>query len=275
MTLELPDLGRPGESLGAVLLGFARALGEDIGNLPDNPVVRIHDIRVGTKKLNALLRLAAPPLAAEERRQISALLREIRNTFAGSRDKEVLRARLDQVRADASGETAMQLGLEAGGPDSLPATDRAAGLARAVTDRIIALDLSPLTTPQLLANAASSYRKARRLLRRCRKSADDENMHQWRKRTKDVCYHAMALASLKPRAAAIAKLDALAERLGEYHDLALLLQRAIDHPELAAAIAERKHATGRECFRSAEKIFRKSPKEFAVQLTRHARRVRK
>jgi len=272
VTLELPDLGRPGKSLAEVLLGFAKALRDDIENLADNPVVRIHDIRVGTKKLNALLRLAAPPLAAEERRQISALLREVRNTFAGSRDKEVLRARLDQVRADASGETAMQLGLEPDGSAGLPGTDRAAGLAGVITERIIALELSPLTTPQLLANATSSYRKARRLFWACRKSADDENMHQWRKRTKDICYHAMALSALKPRAAAAAKLDALAERLGEYHDLALLLPRAAGHPGLAATIAERKHATGRECFRSAEKIFRKTPKEFAAQLKRHARK---
>ena len=80
---------------------------------------------------------------------------------------------------------------------------------------------------------------------------------------------------LKPQAAAVSRLDALAELLGEYHDLALLLQRAIDHPGLAGPIAERKHTTGRACFQSAEKVFRKSPRKFAGRLMRHARKIRK
>ncbi len=269
MNLELRDLKQPAVSLREVLSGFAEALREDIENIGDDTPRRIHDIRVATKKIRAMLRLAGDLIAEAEAERFATLLREIRNAFAGTRDIEVMRQRLEQLfPLEQAAAAVTLLGLTADPEGQLPETAKARELAAELHDHLQDTRLELLSADHLLENAGTSYRKARKLLGKNRKKANDESMHDWRKRTKDVCYHMTAMAELKPAGKLAAPLDALAEMLGEYHDLALLEERARDHTQLDEVIATRKKAVGKSCFKAAKKIFAPKPSEFVKKLRR-------
>lgn len=268
MTLELRDPGRPGASLRETLLGFAEALLADIDGIASDTATRIHDIRVGTKKLRALLPLAGdlvPPAAAAE---AAGLLRAIRQDFSGSRDAAVLCHRLSELFPDNARAAISELDLDSAEAAGVPDTAEARGHAANLRALLETLDLAPLTPAALAKNAARSYRRARRLMKKCHaQPGDDVLMHDWRKRTKDVCYHALALAAVKPMKKQVAALDALAESLGEYHDLSLLEEKSAGHELIASAAHARKQAVGRECFRAAKKIFRRKPSALRKKLT--------
>lgn len=272
MKLELRDPHDPAESLREVLLGFADALKEDISRLTEDTPTRIHDIRVGTKKIRALVRLAGDLVAEEEGKHLGDMLREIRTAFAGSRDTEVMRIRLEELfPLDHAAAAVTLLGLAPDGEPALPDTARPAELASELRDRLDLIHLALLKPADLALNASLAYRKARRLLRKNRRSPDNESMHDWRKRTKDICYHMIALSALKPARKMADPLDALAETLGEYHDLALLEERAQNHPHLINVIGARKKDLEKSCFKAGRKIFDLPPSEFLQKFRRALR----
>lgn len=272
MKLELRDLQKPAESLREVLLGFADALREDIARLGDDTPTRIHDIRVGTKKLRALLRLCGDLISEDDAKRFGDILREIRNAFAGSRDQEVMRTRLEQLfPLEQAAAAVTLLGLTVEEEARLPETSGPAELAGELKSRIEQLNLDILVSLDLVENAGDSYRKARKLLRQNKKGPENDLMHEWRKRTKDVCYHALALSNLKPAKKLADPLDALAETLGEYHDLALLEERSQNHPHLINVISARKKDLEKACFKAGRKIFDQPPSEFSRKFRRALR----
>jgi len=269
MILELRDVRCPGDSLREVLLSFAAGLREDIEKLPEDATTRIHDIRVSTKKIRALLRLANSAIPEPERKAIIAQLREIKDIFSGSRDEEVMRLRLEQLLPDGEAAAAItRLGLAPAETTNLPETGRGSELSRELVDRLSALDFEPITFDVIVENAAKSYRKARKLWRQCEKASRDDIMHQWRKRVKDITYHALALSSLKPMKKLAVPLDALAECLGDYHDLALLGERSKGDPEIAGRLKTMKSKSERRCFRAAEEVFEQKPGELRKKLAK-------
>ncbi len=272
MTLILSDLKRPGTSLHGVLVGFARQIQGDIENLADNTAVRIHDIRVSTKKIRSLLKLAGSEISENERAALVALLRQIKNTFSGSRDEDVMRLRLEQIFPDGRAEQIVgKLGLAPSEESPDISGGEAVGAAEELFSRLASLDLKGLTPPHLVENAVSLYRRARKIMRRCEKTPDDDLMHEWRKRVKDVCYHAMALSALPSVEDSSKPLDALAESLGEYHDLALLGARAATYKKIADRVSAAKRKVGRRCFQAAKEIFTSSAKKFTRELDRALR----
>lgn len=265
MTLELRDWRTPGESLGEVVHAFAAALRSDIENVHDDPATRIHDIRVGTKKLRALLRLGSEAVGNLDAPSVH--LRAIRQAFSGTRDAEVMRQRLAELFPEATPAALRELHLEA--PDTQPALpqESALELCNELDTLLAAVDFSRVTRAGLIENATRSHRRARKLLRQCRKKPDDDVlMHDWRKRTKDACYHAMALGGVKILQKRIAPLDALAEKLGEFHDLSVLGSRAEGHDLISTVVQKRKAVVRGDCFEAAKKILRRKPSAFRKKL---------
>lgn len=263
--IKLASLDDPGAALKAALLGFSRGINEDIANLADDTVTRIHDIRVSTKKIRALLLLAGRRVPKAERKALFGMLREIRGAFAGSRDAEVMRGAMAKILPKRRVAAAIRkLHLEA---KETPA-DTAAALtwASELDSRLAALDFDGLKPRKVLAAAADSYETARKLRKKCRKLDDDVLMHTWRKRVKEFCYHTMALADLKVMGKLVDGADKFAESLGEYHDLALLTAQAKDHPPVLGAILQAKQEKGEKCLSLAEEVFRVSQGKFARKL---------
>jgi len=266
MNLELRNLQQPGESLGEVIRDFFAALRADIENVGDNTTTRIHDIRVGTKKLRSLLRLGAE--AAPEDKPLAIRLRAIRQAFSGSRDAEVMRQRIGELVSENTDAALRELSLDT--PDAIASLPQEAALQlwSELDGMLGEIDFAKVTRLGLVENTVQSYKRARKLMRECQETPDDDAlMHDWRKRTKDACYHAMALASAKGMRKRVAPLDALAEKLGEYHDLSVLGSRAEGHDLISAVVNKRKRAARRECFKAAEKIFRRKASKFRNKLT--------
>ena len=272
MNLALPDPQKPGPSLREVLDELVRFLVENVENLTDDPVRRIHDIRVSTKKIRSLLRLARSEIPKPTRQALTVCLREIKNAFSVTRDDDVLRERIEQVFSPKHASSAMDtLGLSNSDTSVMPDTGQALSRLAELSSLLAGLSWDGLTRDHLVENVAASYRQARKLMRRCQAAPNDEVMHAWRKRVKDACYHAMALAEVPVQADRIKALDALAEQLGEYHDLAMLHARVRGRKPLAARVRKAKKSSGRKCFRPAEKLFAPPAGKFAKELDRALR----
>lgn len=263
--IKLASLDDPGTALKAALLGFSRGITADIANLADDTVTRIHDIRVSTKKIRALLLLAGRRVPKAERKALFGVLREIRGAFAGSRDAEVMRDAIAKILPKRRAAAAIRkLRLEA--KEAPVDTPAALMWASELESRLAALDFDGLKPRKILAAAADSYETARKLRKKCRKLDDDVLMHTWRKRVKEFCYHAMALADFKVMAKLVSGADKFAETLGEYHDLALLAAQAKDEAAILASVLEAKKEKGEKCLAHAGEVLSVPPRKFARKL---------
>ncbi|CAN5662899.1 CHAD domain-containing protein [soil metagenome] len=267
MDLTFRDLAKPGPSLAEVLKGLARGLIADIEGLPDNSVTRIHDIRVSTKKIQGLLRLSGKFVNAADQAAARTLTRSIRSAFAGERDEEILRQRQSELlpKTDPA--------LLDPAPVSVTTTPAEALVqARQLEQMLAGFSLDTLHSRDLIRTATASYRKARQLLKSCRKGPEDEPMHTWRKRVKDVSYQSLALAELPFLAKRTASLDRLADLLGEYHDLAVLQARLGGHSDHVTVVAKHKKAIGKAAFKLGARLLDRPPARFAKKLSRALRK---
>ena len=95
-------------------------------------------------------------------------------------------------------------------------------------------------------------------MRKARKSRSDEDLHTWRKRTKDL-YYALNLLSGKDRAS-VKKLKHLTSNLGDDHDLAFLQQHASSqragraHSALSHRAAKKRKPLQKKTFRKGSKL---------------------
>ncbi len=268
--MKLRDLDEPGPDLGRLLARLAKKLAADIEALPDRAARRIHDIRVATKKIQALLRLFEPDLGRKEARKIKRALQKIRRDFSGARDREVMRLWIAKLLP--SDPAAIQrLDLDPAGDPPLPDTGRAGHLAKKLLRAVKRLEDRTLSRGSFAERCAEAYGKARKAWQSCLNDSGPSAMHRWRKRVKTAGYHARALRKLPPMDRLARPLDALADRLGDFHDLAVLEERAANEPALLASLQKKKEPLARQCFRSAQSLFQNSPDSFEEELARALR----
>jgi CHAD domain-containing protein len=124
------------------------------------------------------------------------------------------------------------------------------------------------------------YRRGRKAMRRAQADPINENLHEWRKRVKDL-WHAEQIVrpaapkKLKKRAK---RAHALSDLLGDDHDLAQLRLYAGRHLDsltdrvarvaLAAVIDRGRNELQRKAFALGAKVYRRSPKRFARAIER-------
>jgi CHAD domain-containing protein len=124
------------------------------------------------------------------------------------------------------------------------------------------------------------YGRGREAMRRARADPTDENLHQWRKRVKDL-WHAeqiMRFASPKKMKKLAKRTHALSDVLGDDHDLAELRlsierhgDRFDDHMAQDAQLAvieRRRTQLQRRAFGSGQKLHRRKPKRFVKGIER-------
>ncbi len=133
------------------------------------------------------------------------------------------------------------------------------------------------------------YARGRSAMTAARKRKGIAEMHEWRKRVKDLRYAAEALArpqtavAKQRRQARLRKIarraDKLAEALGEEHDLALLAERVRGEDEifrgdpasrkaLLRAIARRRRQLRKRAFKTGFALYERKPKRWAKRLPR-------
>lgn len=257
----------------------------------EEPSECIHAARKDLKKLRAAVRLIRRELGDELYRAENERYRDAGKLLSPSRDAEVKVETLEGLRERFSGrlaptDTADWLeelrrerdraarAARIGDADSIEAALAAVEEGRS---RIEAWPLETDSSKLVGPGIDRSYRRGRREMKRAAENPSGENMHQWRKRAKDLWYHLRILRDARPKALrdSLEWADQLADALGDHHDLTVLrddlLRRELplaERPALIAAITERQEDLARTAFGLGERLYAKKPKAFRRKMRR-------
>ena len=295
----------PGETLPAGLKRMAiwqvdGAIAQLQGNGTAASPRAVHETRKALKRLRALVRVLEGELGRKETARENAALASTARLLAGARDAEVLLDTLDTLIARHPGKLARRKGVAqlrrrlAAECDSAqrralgdPATRaRAIGELRAFRERVLAWDLSAREGIVIVEPGLTRlYAQGRRRWRRVENGKGERvrEMHEWRKRVKDLRYIAEML-SLRGKGTGkgdarlrriASRADSLGELLGDEHDLAVLAEwirvngkRRLPRlgrktrRTLLKLIERRRRELRRHALRDGERLYRDSPKRF-------------
>ena len=256
----------------------------------------VHESRKSLKRLRALTRLLRPALGSEAYQRENGDLRDAARHLAGARDAEVMVLTLDELlrhdrkQVPPGGYAALRAHLQAERErvgqqllaDAGPARRAAADLAP-VRERAVQWLSADADFSAIEPGLRRIYREGRERYRIARREPSAENLHEWRKRVKDLRYCAELLAPLDQErlGKVCARTDRLGENLGDEHDLAVLDSFASDHPELFVTRAQRKRLgklirrrrtrLRRRALRVGGKLYGPRPGRFTGPLARRAR----
>lgn len=264
----------------------------------------VHDTRKAIKRVRTLERLMADATPAAQAQRCKTLLREAADELSGARDAEVALGTLEGLMrqdpkrlASSRGvarlhaallaeQVAAERALQQSG-----ARERALALLRAARAEILEGPVRGGRRRQARAIDAGLrriYARGRTAMRQARRRERIAEMHEWRKRVKDLRHATEALgdqarskAKRERRRARLRKLgkqaDRLGEALGEEHDLALLAQRVSAEKTIFAddtrgrralrrAIRRRRARLRKRAFKSGRALYARSPKRFRARL---------
>jgi CHAD domain-containing protein len=206
---------------------------------PDEEVV--HDVRKRFKKVRAVLKLVRKALGARAYRKENDCLRDAGQPLRALRDARVLVQTLDgfgdQVPAKvlapmregllAHEQEVRQQVLE--GQDAFAAAAAAAG---AVRGRVKRWDFDRGGWSAVGPGLERTYRDGTRAFAAVMAEPTTANLHEWRKRAKDLWHQLQLLEQIRPdeMKECADRAHKLGDLLGDYHDLAVLLQTVSDEP---------------------------------------------
>jgi CHAD domain-containing protein len=256
----------------------------------DDPVGAVHEARKNVKKSRSLLRLVRPGLDKDTYRRENRALRDAARSVAHVRDADVMvetvdalherfAARLpaqafEKLRARLAGEAERS---RAGADGSLGAalTDTLGEVANRVDD----WPLDGAGWPDARKGIATAYRRGRKAFATADADPSTENLHEWRKRVKDLWYHERLLKPAWPAVlgAQADEAHALSDILGDDHDLAVLGERLRDDPptedadEILDLIEQRRGELVARARALGRRVYAEKPKSFARRLKRYLR----
>jgi CHAD domain-containing protein len=247
----------------------------------------IHEARKALKRLRALLRVSRGLLGKERYRRENAILRDAGRALSDARDAQVLLATLDNLGERFADEAARGAGSRF--REALAAELRAASetgrdpagvleMLSAARERVTTWPPPHERDPESLADGLQRiYARGRRAVRVAKDQPSTENLHELRKRAKDLWYAAQLLRGSSPQR--MKKLGHRAHRLsdllGDDHDLSVLRQRADADPglfgpgELAlleGLIERRRKVLQRAALARAARLYRRKPRKFMRRL---------
>lgn len=243
----------------------------------------VHELRKALRRARAIVRLVADTLSRDDRRDLSRALVEARRTLSASRDLAVAPAALvgiELAEGDRAAAEAIVAGARDGGPagDALRAhLDEAGSRVAPLADVMAAALPVDVSWGDLADGLAETYRRARRSLRRARRS--HTAFHDFRKRTKELTYQLDVLATgTDGRATAMRReLADLGDELGAVVDVIMLRGFVAAHAGDAdpATVASLTAAIDAELARIVKAARRRAKPLFERAPTKFARRVRK
>lgn len=253
----------------------------------------VHEARKSLKRLRALARLLQGELGAARYRRENGALRDDARHLAAARDAEVMLATLDAImrrhpdrdlgdgavalRAQLSAErdVAAQRLLADPGP-----VESVAGDLRRQRRRIQRWIGPEAEFAAIEPGLKRIYGQGRQRLRAVQAKPTSANLHDWRKRVKDLRYSAEILAPAGPKRMrrTARRADRLGELLGEEHDLALLgglVERRAElfsddagRRDLLKLIDRRRSRLRREALRRGAKLYARKPGAFVGRTAR-------
>jgi CHAD domain-containing protein len=268
-----------------------RAIDELTARVHDDPVEAVHDARKALKKARSLLRLSRGALDPDERRRENAALRQAGRELSSARDAEVMLDAVDELadrfagrvpqttfdairrHLEAERDPARQRLLESGLPGQV--ADQLKAVRARTDDWTFQLDGWKALEPGL----ERTYARGRDALEQAQRRPSAENLHDWRKRTKDVWYHLRMLKPVSPGivGGSAKEADKLSKLLGDDHDLAVLresLERgagrlAVDLDAVFELIDHRREQLQARAFAIGARLDAEPPKRFVRRMHRY------
>lgn len=233
----------------------------------------IHRVRTAIKKLRALLRLVRPGLPGNRYRRERDTLRILAQMLAPLRDAEVMTRQLRKLRRQLSPRdfSALQriFVKEQHHRTALlkPAKMTASIKCRPILDEIGNWPLKEFKSRNLYRGLQRAAKKLTAASRQARQSATGENLHEWRKRAKDLAFQLKLIRKRSPKSVArrAARLAELARLLGNDHDLAVFREKISGAPLLAKRIGsllERRRAKLQRAAFKLDRSLRRHPLSF-------------
>jgi CHAD domain-containing protein len=261
----------------------------------DDVAEAVHEARKSFKRMRAVVRLARDPLGDEIYRRENRAFRDTGRELSAARDAQVLRETLDDLTrryGDEIGDDAFEGLRESLDADARAAHDRIAADAGAVEevrteldaarDRVATWPLPEHEGASMLAPGFERiYKRGRGALKAARREPADENLHELRKRAKDLWHAAQVLRPASPRRLKRLgrRAHQLSDLLGDDHDLAVLLEaaheryRTLGRGELAllrGLVGRRRARLRRAALTCGRRVYGPKPRAWARRITRGA-----
>lgn len=212
---------------------------------------QVHEIRKHCKRVRAWLRLLRPAVARESLDALEAHVRQAAQALGPLRDSHVMERSLHKLAERLGGDSGADASLRdehvrqasalaahlapvAASADAAQLPQQVAAELAHARQALQALPLDGVDAAALERGLRQTYRSARRRWRKAQRQPSAENLHEWRKRSKALAYQSELLAPLWLTLGDMAgALDAVNDRLGDHHDLAVLQQRLEAIPDQA------------------------------------------
>ncbi len=250
----------------------------------------VHAARKRIKRVRAALRLSRA--AIDERIYVreNLQLRDIAVRLSAARDARVVIETLGDLEArfaadlapDATGELRARLHDEhERAVEALATEDVAATTTRALAQAVVHTEEWSFEREDFAALEPSLrriYRRGRKRLRAARAEPSAENLHDCRKRVKDLWHVAQLLRPAHPKRMKRLSRRAheLADLLGDHHDLSVLRDYVEVHPQhfadaptraaLLAVIDRRRDELSRRALKLGRRVYKRSPKRFVAEV---------
>jgi CHAD domain-containing protein len=249
----------PGEPVGPGIERVITAQVDDAiaqlrGEADTDPAEAIHETRKDIKKIRSALRLVRDAIGDDDWRRENEHYRECARKLSDFRDAEILVEALDGLgerfgigTRERSGRLRNELGQENRAAYDAGGIERAMAGAAAELEqgrsRIESLSLDGDGWDLIGPGLRRSYRRGRKRLRAVQDLASVTNLHEWRKRVKDLWYQLRLVRDadrdlLEPLAD---HSHDLSDHLGDDHDLALLREQVQRRAAAFADSADQRH----------------------------------
>ncbi|HET9676675.1 MAG TPA: CHAD domain-containing protein [Solirubrobacterales bacterium] len=248
----------------------------------------VHGARKDMKKLRTVLRLLRDELGKRAYRRENARFRDAGRALSQARDAEVKLATLNALAEEAGGLPAGAVETWRQGLESDRKAAANIGLDRAMAEAIelIQPGLASIESWQpegdswatIAAPLRRTYRRGRQAMKAAESSRSEDDLHEWRKRAKDLWYELRLLEAAWPQVlgATAEEAHTLAELLGEQHDLAVLCadlrERRLGEGETASlevAIQRRQERLIDEAIPLGRRLYAEEPRDFNRRLRRY------
>jgi CHAD domain-containing protein len=282
---------RAGEGLKRIARGRAAEAMDELAGAGEKELAEaIHGARKDLKKVRAVLRLARKQLGKDLFKAEDRRYRDAGRLLSGTRDAEVKLETLATLRrqfSDGLPPEASKRWIQAleeerdeaagTGGEAARQIDRARDLIAGGLDRVGDWPLEGDSWRLLGPGLSKSYREGRRAMKRAQTKPSVENVHEWRKRAKDLWYQLRIVQEAWPELlrATVDQAHELSDLLGDHHDLALLdedlaTRRDIGEREaFRALIEQRQEELLARALALGRRLYAEKPKAFGRRLERY------
>jgi CHAD domain-containing protein len=282
MAYRLKEQEEVGAGLKRILLEeVAEARSRLNNDLDRDSTAAIHDARKRLKKCRAVLRLVRADIGGKEFANLNNSMRDTGRLLSSTRDADVLLSTLENLIEDRRRFVAIRATFRNRRDELREQIKGGAGAVSNASSKLDTIDKGVnrltfnSTGPALfLGGLKDCYAGGRDALSESLDKPTDENLHEWRKRSKDVWYHLRIFRTLWPELINPLTDEAhrLSDLLGDDHDLAVLTGALMKEgngfkeeqvTDICRRVAERRPQIQADAFKLGGRLFAEKPGQYA------------